>query len=59
MLIHEIEIGGGDSSPQYVYIQTEDDIEVDVNHDRYITHITTVDTDMGLTPDLIIKRRTD
>ena len=57
--MHEIEIGGMDSAPQYVYIQTDDDIEVDMNHNGDITHITTVDTDMGLTPDLIIKRRTD
>ena len=59
MLLHEIEIGGMDSGPQYVYIQSDDDIELDVNPNGDITHITTVDTDMGIEPDIIIKRRLD
>lgn len=57
MLMHEVEIGGMDSSPQYLYIQTDDDIELEMNENGDITHLTTIDTDMGLTPDLIIKRR--
>jgi hypothetical protein len=57
MLMHEVEIGGMDSGPQYLYIQTDDDIELEMNENGDITHLTTIDTDMGLTPDLIIKRR--
>lgn len=57
MLIYEVEICGNDIPPQYLYIQTDDDIELEMNENGDVTHITTIDTDMGLTPDLIIKRR--
>jgi hypothetical protein len=58
-LMHEIEIYGYDEPPKYIYIEADEDIEIDHPKDEIgkVTHITTVDTDMGLEPDLIISRR--
>jgi hypothetical protein len=61
-LIHEIEIGGMNTPPQYIYIETDENIEISIgkqesNTDQTtITHIATIDTDIGITPDLIISR---
>lgn len=56
-LIHEIEYTIN-NEPVYIYIETDDDIGIDAGETHgYITHITTIDTEIGVIPDLIIKRR--
>jgi hypothetical protein len=45
-----------DEQPDYLYIETDDDIEIEAGPASSITHITTIDTDMGLEPDLIVRR---
>ncbi len=58
-VIYEIEIDGNDSPPNYLYIEADEDIEIDHFSSEIgkVTHITTIDTDMGLEPDLVITRR--
>lgn len=42
----------------YIYIEPDDDIDIDPNEENgKVTHITTIDTDVGIIPDLIIRRR--
>lgn len=58
--MYEIEIEGGYRTPTYLYIETDDDIEIDITgSSNIVTHITTIENDMGLDPDLIIRRRID
>ena len=57
--IHEIEIYGNDSPPIYLYIEADEDLDIssastDIGK---VTHITTIDQDVGLEPDLVINRR--
>lgn len=58
-VMYEIEIQGDQSPPEYLYILADEDIEIDHFSSEIgkVTHITTIDTDMGLEPDLVITRR--
>lgn len=56
MLIHEIEITDAKGETTYIYIEAEDDIDIDIGDSENVTHLTTVNTDMGIEPDLIIKK---
>lgn len=58
-IMYEIEICGMDGPPHYVYIQADEDIEVDhfSSDPNTVTHITTIDEDIGMEPDLVITRR--
>jgi hypothetical protein len=63
-LLHEIEINGDSlDGPTYLYVEADEDIEINIKRDDGdvkdgdVTHITTIDTDIGMTPDLIITRR--
>ncbi|GAG92159.1 unnamed protein product [marine sediment metagenome] len=60
-LLHEIELNGDSlDGPTYLYIEADEDLEIDINkEDTDVTHITTIDTDIGVTPDLIITRRSE
>lgn len=56
-VIYEVELyGNGPDSPTYLYIEADEDMEIDSKLGK-VTHITTIDTDMGLEPDLVISRR--
>jgi len=55
-LMYEIELGGNNGSPTYLYIETDDDIDISTGILDQVTHITTIDTDMGLEPDLMVRR---
>lgn len=58
-VLYEIEIYGKDIPPNYVYIEADEDIEIDHASSDIgkVTHITTIDQDVGLEPDLVITRR--
>ena len=61
-LLYEIELNGGslDEAATYLYIEADEDIELNINRsDSDVTHITTIDTDLGMEPDLIITRRVE
>jgi hypothetical protein len=65
-LMYEIEISTS-AVPDYIYIETDDDIDIDIGtrvsnfipDQNAITHITVIDTDIGMEPDLIISRRVE
>ena len=57
-LMYEIEVTN-DGKTNYIYVETDGDISVGIGYvgsNPLITHVTMIDTDMGLEPDLIIKR---
>lgn len=59
-LLHEVELNGNSLTPTYLYIEADEDLEIDINKENTdVTHITTIDTDIGMTPDLIITRRSE
>lgn len=60
-LMWEIEITNDLSAyPDYLYIETDEDIEIDIGEESdSVTHITCIDTDIGVDADLIIRRRID
>jgi hypothetical protein len=57
-IMHEIEVSV-DGITNYIYIKTDDDIDINFGppHQNPITHITVIDTEIGVNPDLIISRR--
>ena len=56
-LMYEVEyVDDDEGGANYMYIETDDDIDITAGDNGNVTHITTIDTDMGLTPDLIIRR---
>lgn len=57
-VMYEIEIYGNSDSPSYIYIEADEDISVELDESEHgrITHITTIESDIGVTPDLVIKK---
>lgn len=60
-LMYEIELSI-DGILDYIYIETDDDLDIDFgvldqNPTTNITHVTVIDTNIGMNPDLIISRR--
>jgi hypothetical protein len=57
-LMYEVEQCIPGYPPNYIYIETDDDIDIELWNGATggFTHITTIDTNMGLEPDLIIRR---
>jgi hypothetical protein len=57
--MYEIEISGDSKPPTYLYIQSDEDIEIDhfSSEIGQVTHITTIESDIGIEPDLVITRR--
>jgi hypothetical protein len=63
-LMYELEISTN-AIPDYIYLETDDDIDIDIGTragsfipgQPAITHITVIDTDIGMEPDLVISRR--
>ena len=55
--MYEIELYDNCRTPTYFYIETDEDIDISIGpNNGDVTHITTIDTDMGLDPDLVIRR---
>jgi hypothetical protein len=57
-LMYEIEITK-DGKTDYIYLETDDDTSIGIGYvgsNPLVTHVAMVDADMGLDPDLIIKR---
>ena len=56
-VIYEVEICGHSGDPTYLYIEADEDISIDMGDEHGdITHISTIDKDCGVTPDLVIKK---
>jgi len=47
----------GSEGPTYIYIETDDDINIELGSDGNVTHITCIDVDIGVEPDLVVRRR--
>lgn len=60
MKIWEIEIDGHHvgGQPRYLYVETDDDIEIDIGSTGEVTHICEIDN-MGELADLVIRRIED
>lgn len=55
--MYEIEIFDDQHQPTYIYIECDENIEIDLNLTEKVTHITTIENECGIDPDLIVSRR--
>jgi hypothetical protein len=60
-IMHEIEVSVGGDSPTYIYIETDDDMDINFGppYQNSITHVTIIGKDIGMNPDLIISRKVE
>ena len=58
-IMYEIEVSDGPNQPTYIYIEADEDIEINHNISEKVTHIGSIDTECGVDPDLILTRRKD